>query len=97
MDQNTLFAFVKRSIETSPDAFSAREALTQLKSVLDTQLKKEDSKKLASALKGVNDSFPVMKQVLSELPAEPDTLEIAAERAERKRIQEEMDARNGRC
>ncbi len=101
MNQQKLESFLRRIIETSPDPSRAKLAMEQLQEILSLQLTEEDLEMFSSAMAGVSDSLPEMKDVLKDPPAEAapggEMIRIAAERAQQRRIREDQAAARGRC
>ena len=97
MDQQKLESFLRRIIETSPDPPRAVLALEQLKEILSAQLTAEDLAQFSSAIAGVSDSLPEMKDVLNASSSGGESIQTAAARARQRRIWEDEAAARGRC
>ena len=97
MDQVKLYAFIDRIIRTSPTQQSATLALSQLRDILSYQLSPKEMEMMNTALQGVGDSLPTMKEALSSRGLDEQLLRNASERAKQKHLQEMLDAQRGRC
>ena len=97
MKKEELARFVCRIINSSPSQTAARLALEQLESIREGELDSEGKKLVHASKKGLADAFSEMSKAALEPQASDEAILRAAERAERIRIQREMDARNGRC
>ncbi len=103
MDQQRLYQFISRIVETSPNHINAALALKQLREILEPQLSPPELDLFDRAVQGVTDSLPVMQSELKraaespENPESPEKIRVAAERAHQRHLQELADARNGRC
>ncbi len=97
MNKNKLFAFIQRIIETSPDDSSAQMALDQLKEILFPYLSADELALFSVAKEGSHDALSLMKSTIRGSVMTEELLKTAASRARQKRIQDEIDARHGRC
>ena len=95
MDQEKAIQFIRRIVETSPDSYTAKLALDQLRLVLGDRLDGEALEALDTVCAGVLASLPEMQQVgaLSTM----EDIRAATQRAKDRKLREDMAARQGRC
>ena len=97
MKKEELVRFICRIISSSPSRAAAGLALQQLESILEGDLDKEGRELCRTTNNGLRDDFAEMQRTSQIANPTEQALQEAAERANRLRIQREMDARNGRC
>ena len=89
MEQKQLLAFIQRIIRTSPNEYAAQQALEQLIRALGQEPSAEEMALFTIAKAGMQSSFSVMREQLSEPLQDAAQLRTAAQRAYQQHLKNE--------